>query len=75
MFVPSDDVVALISRDDTRGFCHRRRGEEFVQQGGQRLGGFLIYINDVEYLGLQTAKGLALTTPSLDEALLAAHRR
>jgi branched-chain amino acid transport system substrate-binding protein len=40
-----------------------KQAAEFgIQQGGQRLGGLLIYINDVESLGLQTAQGLVLTT-------------
>lgn len=40
-----------------------KQAAEFgIQQGGQRLGGLLIYINDVEALGLQTAQGLVLTT-------------
>lgn len=40
-----------------------KQAAEFgIQQGGQRLGGLLIYINDVESLGLQVAQGLVLTT-------------
>jgi branched-chain amino acid transport system substrate-binding protein len=40
-----------------------KQAAEFgIQQGGQRLGGLLIYINDVESLGLQAAQGLILTT-------------
>jgi branched-chain amino acid transport system substrate-binding protein len=40
-----------------------KQAAEFgIQQGGQRLGGLLIYINDVESLGLQAAQGLVLTT-------------
>ena len=40
-----------------------KQAAEFgIQQGGQRLGGLLIYINDVEALGLQAAQGLILTT-------------
>jgi branched-chain amino acid transport system substrate-binding protein len=40
-----------------------KQASEFgIQRGGQRLGGLLIYINDVEALGLNTAQGLMLTT-------------
>jgi branched-chain amino acid transport system substrate-binding protein len=40
-----------------------KQAAEFgIQSGGQRLGGLLIYINDVEALGLQTAQGLVLTS-------------
>lgn len=40
-----------------------KQASEFgITAGGQRLGGLLIYINDVEALGLQTAQGLVLTT-------------
>ena len=40
-----------------------KQAAEFgIQQGGQRLGGLLIYINDVESLGLQVVQGLVLTT-------------
>jgi len=40
-----------------------KQAAEFgIQQSGQRLGGLLIYINDVESLGLQAAQGLVLTT-------------
>jgi branched-chain amino acid transport system substrate-binding protein len=40
-----------------------KQAAEFgIQRGGQRLGGLLIYINDVEALGLNTAQGLILTT-------------
>lgn len=40
-----------------------KQAAEFgIQQGGQHLGGLLIYINDVESLGLQAAQGLVLTT-------------
>lgn len=40
-----------------------KQAAEFgIQRGGQRLGGLLIYINDVEALGLQAAQGLVLTT-------------
>jgi branched-chain amino acid transport system substrate-binding protein len=40
-----------------------KQAAEFgIQQGGQRLGGLLIYINDVESLGLPAAQGLILTT-------------
>lgn len=40
-----------------------KQAAEFgIQRSGQRLGGLLIYINDVEALGLQTAQGLVLTT-------------
>lgn len=40
-----------------------KQAAEFgIQQGGQRLGGLLIYINDVESLGLKAAQGLVLTT-------------
>jgi branched-chain amino acid transport system substrate-binding protein len=40
----------------------KQAAEYGIQQGGQRLGGLLIYINDVESLGLQVAQGLVLTT-------------
>ena len=40
-----------------------KQAAEFgIQHGGQRLGGLLIYINDVEALGLKAAQGLVLTT-------------
>jgi branched-chain amino acid transport system substrate-binding protein len=40
-----------------------KQAAEFgIQSGGQRLGGLLIYINDVEAIGLQTAQGLVLTS-------------
>jgi branched-chain amino acid transport system substrate-binding protein len=40
-----------------------KQAAEFgITAGGQRLGGLLIYINDVEALGLQVAQGLVLTT-------------
>lgn len=40
-----------------------KQASEFrIVQGGQRLGGLLIYINDVEALGLNVAQGLVLTT-------------
>lgn len=40
-----------------------KQASEFgITAGGQRLGGLLIYINDVEALGLQIAQGLVLTT-------------
>ncbi len=40
-----------------------KQASEFgIQRGDQRLGGLLIYINDVEALGLQAAQGLVLTT-------------
>jgi branched-chain amino acid transport system substrate-binding protein len=40
-----------------------KQAAEFgIQRGGQRLGGLLIYINDVEALGLNAAQGLVLTT-------------
>jgi branched-chain amino acid transport system substrate-binding protein len=40
-----------------------KQASEFgIQRGGQRLGGLLIYINDVEALGLNAAQGLVLTT-------------
>ncbi len=40
-----------------------KQAAEFgITQGGQRLGGLLIYINDVEALGLKVAQGLVLTT-------------
>lgn len=40
-----------------------KQSAEFgIQKSGQRLGGLLIYINDVEALGLNVAQGLMLTT-------------
>jgi branched-chain amino acid transport system substrate-binding protein len=40
-----------------------KQAAEFgITQGGQRLGGMLIFITDVHSLGLQTAQGLTLTT-------------
>ena len=39
----------------------RQAGEFGITQGGQKLAGLLVFINDVHALGLQTAQGLVLT--------------
>lgn len=40
-----------------------KQAAEFgVKQGGQSLGGLLIYINDIQALGLEPAQGLLMTT-------------
>lgn len=39
----------------------KQAGEFGIVAGGQKLGGLLVFINDVHALGLQTAQGLVLT--------------
>jgi branched-chain amino acid transport system substrate-binding protein len=39
----------------------KQAGEFGITQGGQKLAGLLVFINDVHALGLQTAQGLVLT--------------
>jgi len=40
-----------------------KQAAEFgLQRAGQRLGGLLVYVNDVDAVGLSTAQGLMLTT-------------
>ena len=39
----------------------KQAGEFGITQGGQKLAGLLVFVNDVHALGLQTAQGLVLT--------------
>jgi branched-chain amino acid transport system substrate-binding protein len=55
-------IVGLATAGGDTITAIKQAAEFGIQQGGQRLGGLLIYINDVESLGLQAAQGLVLTT-------------
>lgn len=55
-------IVGLATAGGDTITAIKQAAEFGIQRGGQRLGGLLIYINDVEALGLQTAQGLVLTT-------------
>mgnify|MGYP001411180429 CR=1 FL=1 len=55
-------VVGLATSGSDLVNAIKQAGEFGVVQAGQRLAGLIVYINDIEGLGLEVAQGLTLTT-------------
>jgi branched-chain amino acid transport system substrate-binding protein len=56
------DVVGLATSGKDVQTAIKQAGEFGIVRGGQKLAGLLVFITDVNALGLQTAQGLQITT-------------
>lgn len=56
------DVIALANSSGDTMTALKQANEYGVVQGGQKIAGMLLFLSDVHSVGLETAKGLTLTT-------------
>lgn len=56
------DVIALANSSGDTMTALKQANEYGITQGGQKIAGMLLFLSDVHSVGLETAKGLTLTT-------------
>ncbi len=56
------DVIALANSSGDTMTALKQANEYGIAQGGQKIAGMLLFLSDVHSVGLETAKGLTLTT-------------
>ncbi|OWJ80281.1 ABC transporter substrate-binding protein [Haematobacter genomosp. 1] len=56
------DVIALANSSGDTMTAMKQAGEYGITAGGQKLAGLLLFLTDVDGVGLETAQGLTLTT-------------